>query len=230
MVRIMHVSDTHGKFDDLKGYFDIIVHSGDMLGDGPKVHRKDPYNLCTYAEKADWQETWVTNHIEDFKAWIGKKVFLFTFGNHDFFDPFLFEKFLQGHGIKAYCLHDKIVTHEGTNFYGFPYIPFINGRWAYEEQIPEMSKKLDIMAEALNKSYVDCIVAHCPPADKLSYDFKQGRNFGNTVMCNALDYKINEGFLPAYYLTGHIHSAHSVSNRNGMIVSNAATVQHILEV
>lgn len=227
-MRLVHCSDSHGKFEVLKGYFDAVVHSGDMLADGPR--RKDKFNLVTYEEKAHWQHNWVKNHIPDFKLWINNKPFFFTFGNHDFMDPKLFEDLLRDNGIKAYCLHDKIVTHEGVNFYGFPYIPYINGLWAYEEFIPEMSKRLDTMVEVLNKSYVDCIVAHCPPADKLSFDFVHGRNYGNTVMCNALDYKIEKEFLPAYYLTGHIHSAHAISNRNGMIISNAATTQHILEV
>lgn len=219
-MRIMHVSDRHGSFPNLKGYFDVVVDSGDMLPDPPS--KKE--NL----QKA--QLWWLENHLNDFKKWLSGKPFLFTCGNHDWLNAELIEQTLNDNGIQAYCLHDKLVTYNNVNFYGFPYVPPITGEFAYESVYDVMVDRVNALVDTIKKSYIDVVVAHCPPANCLDLDFKQNRRFGNIAMADALNYKLEEELLPCYYLTGHVHSSHGFMTINGMMISNAAMSQHIIEV
>ena len=155
--------------------------------------------------------------------------YLFILGNHDFVDPQWMESFLQSEGIDAHNLTDQVVTFQGVNFYGFPYVPAINGMWNYEREIPEMQKQIEPLVEALNKNYVDVLACHAPIYKVL--DLSMGNEIlGSTVIAEALDYKIARDMQPAYYCHGHIHEAAGISIRNHMLVSNAATTHLIIEL
>ena len=139
------------------------------------------------------------------------------------------ESFLQSEGIDAHNLTDQVVTFQGVNFYGFPYVPAINGMWNYEREIPEMQKQIEPLVEALNKNYVDVLACHAPIYKVL--DLSMGNEIlGSTVIAEALDYKIARDMQPAYYCHGHIHEAAGISIRNHMLVSNAATTHLIIEL
>lgn len=219
-MRIHHVSDTHGHFKDLKGYADIIVHSGDFCPDLTAI----------YSDRAKLQEEWLKLTRGTIKKWLNGKSLFFVLGNHDFISPKIFEQILRDAGIDAHDLTEKVVSYANTNFYGFPYVPPINGKFAYELGIPQMEDRVQAMQDVAKVSYIDVVVAHCPPHGCLDYCFHQYQRFGNSVLSNALDYKWDEDLLPQALLVGHIHTSNGITMRNGVLVSNAATSQNIVEI
>jgi Icc-related predicted phosphoesterase len=219
-MRLIHTSDTHGRFNPLLGIWDYVVHSGDFC---PNFNHG--INLESY-----YQQEWLESKTEEIKNWIHGKPFLFCLGNHDYLSPGTFEKVLRAGGVEAYDLTDKTVLFDGMNFYGFPYVPPINGRYAYELGVPEMTERVDALISESEKNYIDIVVAHCPIGGCLDLDSHQNMRFGNQVMTTALDYKWDKNKLPQAYLCGHIHSAHGVTIRNGVLVSNAATYQNIISL
>ena len=125
-MRLLHISDTHGKFPKLEGRFDTVVHTGDFFPNSVNV-----YSSNKTAEML-FQEEWLERQATNVKNWLRGYPFLFVLGNHDFIMPHRMEELLNLYGIKTYSLHEKVITHENVNFYGFPYIPYINGMWNYE--------------------------------------------------------------------------------------------------
>jgi Icc-related predicted phosphoesterase len=222
-MRLCHISDTHGKFPILYGSYDIVVHSGDFF---PNSTLRNSGNRTM---EMAFQLQWLKENIDNMKLWLQGHPFFFILGNHDYLHPALMEETLQKAGIMATHLHEKIVHHEGVNFYGFPYIPYIDGSWNYEAQIPEMEIYVEKMVNVLNNQYVDILVTHAPPYACLDLT-RTNETVGSTVISTALDYKIDRNMLPAYYLCGHIHESHGITIRNGMVVSNAAVSRHIIEV
>jgi Icc-related predicted phosphoesterase len=219
----MHVSDTHGKFPRLYGRYDAVIHTGDLF---PNSHHV--FNGNKTREMA-FQLQWLRDSMNEMKGWLQGHPFLYVPGNHDFLNSSLMEFEMRALGLEAFDLTDRMLTFQGVNFYGFPYVPEINGMWNYERNFHGMEEEVDKMVLELNKQYVDVLACHAPLHKVL--DLSMGNELlGSTVISNALDYKLDEGKLPAYYLCGHIHEAHGMSVRNGMMVSNAATTRHIIEV
>lgn len=222
-MRICHISDTHGTFPDLDNRFDIVVHSGDFFPNSYAIMRGDK------VQEAVFQKLWLEENISKIQDMLGNKPMLFVLGNHDFIGPSIMEMILQSAGINAISISEKPVLFDQTYFYGFPYVPFINGGWNYEAHIPEMQIEVDKMASVINSNYIDVLVCHS--AIHKCLDLSWGNeSLGSTVIANMLDYKIDKDMMPSYYLHGHIHEASGVSYRKNMIVSNAATKQQIIEV
>ncbi len=222
-MRLIHVSDTHGGFPKLHGPCDIVVHSGDFFPNSHALYNGDKQ------EEAKYQSEWLCLNIRNMKKWLQESPFLFVLGNHDFMHPNVMETLLRNEGIAAINLTDQVITYNNVNFYGFPYIPYISGDWNYEREVPEMQIEVDRMVKQLNEKYVDVLVCHAPIHGTL--DKTWGNEVvGSTVIANALDYKISKDTMPSYYLHGHIHEAHGIAMRNNILVSNAGTTQHILEI
>ncbi len=217
-MRVCHLSDSHGTFPRLFGSYDVIVHTGDMSP-----------NFYYDSKEASLQMYWWEEHIEHLKKQIQNHPFLFTLGNHDFINGYWLEGLLNSNGIQAKCLHDQIYTHQGVNFYGFPYIPPISGKYAYESTTEQMAHHLETMGLHLNNSYVDVIAAHAPPSNYLDLAHSNNR-YGNSQMNAFLDYTLQVDMVPKYYLCGHIHDAHGLMMRGDMLISNAALTRHILEI
>jgi Icc-related predicted phosphoesterase len=223
-LRLCHVSDTHGGFPRLHGKYDAVIHTGDFC---PNSHNVMIGNKIA---EAQYQFQWLESKIADLKQQLQGHTFLFVLGNHDFLSPDMMEQLLISKGVKAINLTDKIVTHEGVNFYGFPYVPAIGGnRWNYEREIPEMQVEVDKMVSVLNSTYVDVLACHAPIYKSLDLSYAN-EILGSTIIANALDYKLDKTMQPDFYLHGHIHESHGLSIRNGMVVSNAATTYQILEI
>jgi Icc-related predicted phosphoesterase len=197
-----------------------VVHSGDFFPNFTDISKD---------LDAAYQFDWLKHQIPIMKKWLGIHPFLFTLGNHDFIDPISMEKELKKNKIDAKCLHDKIVDFNDFSFYGFPYVPYINGMFAYERAHPEMQKEVDKMVKVVNSKHVDILVCHAPPYQTLD-KAKNFQNYGNLAMAQALDYKIDSGRLPPHYLCGHIHESRGLKMRGSVLVSNAAVYQQIIEV
>ncbi|CAB4196939.1 COG2129 Predicted phosphoesterases, related to the Icc protein [uncultured Caudovirales phage] len=222
-LRVLHISDTHGGFPDLYGRFDCVLHTGDFFPNSKAQYNGDK------SQEAIFQLNWLKEKIPEIKKWLRGHTFLYVLGNHDFIFHNFVEQELTSAGIKSFDLTDKTVMYEGVNFYGFPYIPFIDGSWNYERQIPEMQAEVDKMIDVLNQSYVDVLACHAPPYPHL--DLTIGNEaVGSTVISHALDYKLQKEMMPQYYCCGHIHEAHGITMRNGLCISNAALTRHIIEI
>ncbi len=224
-LRMCHISDTHGGFPQLHGRYDAVVHTGDFF---PNSHHVVTGNKVM---EAVFQMKWLEENVGKIKQQLQGHPYLFILGNHDFVHPQMVEQFLNSEGVKAIDLTDKVVEHSGVKFYGFPYIPAIDGmnKWNYERAVPEMQAEVDKMVEALNATHVDVLACHAPLVRCL--DLSYGNQvLGSSIIANGLEYKLSRDMQPSYYLCGHIHEAHGVSLRNGMLVSNAAVTYQILEV
>lgn len=219
-LRICHVSDTHGRLPVLYGRYDCVVHSGDFFPNSEYVLQSKTLEMA-------WQLDWLKQRAPAIKAWLQGRPFFVTFGNHDFLDADKAMEVLVDAGINAQCLHDKHVEFEGVVFYGFPYVPFISGMWNYERELPEMQVDVDRMVNDLNTKKADILVCHSPPYNTLDLTVAN-QKMGSVIISTALDYQINN--LPSHYLCGHCHEGHGLTMRNGMLISNSATTQHILEI
>jgi Icc-related predicted phosphoesterase len=216
------VSDTHGSFPTLYGRFDVVVHSGDFFPNSQNVMSNKQLEMA-------FQLDWLQQIAPVMKQWLRGHTFLFTLGNHDFLHEGMVTMTLANAGINAQCLHDRNIHFQGLQFYGFPYVPEINGMWAYEKTIPEMQIEVDRMVGDLNKKRADVLVCHSPLYKAL--DLTIGNQLmGSTVISNAIDYKIEKDNMPSHYLCGHCHEGNGVSMRNGLFISNAALTQTIVEV
>ena len=222
-LRILHVSDTHGHFPPLYGRWDVVVHSGDFFPNSQNV-----MNSNKQLEMA-FQLDWLRQQATTIKRWLQGHPFLYTLGNHDFLHGDMMAMTLAEAGVNAQCLHDRNIHVQGLQFYGFPYVPAINGMWNYEREIPEMQIEVDRMVADLNKKKADVLVCHSPLHKTL--DLTIGNQLmGSTVIANALDYKIEKDNLPSHYLCGHCHEGNGITMRNGILISNAAVTQTIVEV
>jgi Icc-related predicted phosphoesterase len=218
-MRIMHISDTHGRFPNLYGRYDVVVHTGDLFPNGDYGNK----NL-----EMAFQLQWLRQNAEIIKSWLGGHPFLYVPGNHDFLASSCMELELRAIGLEVFDLTDKTLKFQDVNFFGFPYVPLINGMWNYERDLPEMQDQVQKMVLALNEEKVDVLCCHAPIHGTLDQMIDQA--VGCSTIANALDYKVAEEMLPQYYLCGHIHEANGVAVRNGMVVSNAATTKHIIQI
>jgi Icc-related predicted phosphoesterase len=224
-MRIAHCSDTHGRFLPIKEKcIDVIVHSGDFHPDPPWEKG------CKKEVVAAWQKQWVEDNIEMLKSWVFGRPLRFCSGNHNQQNGFDLEEQLKSHGIDAACLDDKLVSFQGVSFYGFPYIDFVSGWHAYEmEDDREMQEKLDLMIEAANASYIDCLVIHQPPWKILDKDLRNGLHWGNKLLNDALFRDIKKEMRPQWAFIGHCHSARGITIEQDIVFVNSATTYHIID-
>jgi len=221
-MRICHISDTHGQFPRLYGRYDVVVHTGDLFPNSHNVGQ----NL---AKEQAFQLQWLRDSMGEIKQWLQGRTLLYVPGNHDFLDSSLMEFEMHKAGLEAFDLTDKMLSYNDVNFFGFPYVPAINGMWNYEREIPEMEKEVEKLVAACNDQHIDVLACHAPLYKSL--DLSMGNQIlGSSVISNALDYKVARDMMPSYYLCGHIHEANGITVRNGMVISNAATTRHIIEV
>ena len=222
-MRICHVSDTHGGFPRLNGTYDLVVHSGDFFPNSYEVMNKN------ITKEMAFQLDWLNQNLRNIKIWLQGCKLLFIPGNHDFLHPALMEKTLTEDGIDAKNIMEKVVNVDDVTFYGFPYVPAINGMWNHEREIPEMEIEVDKMVKALNATYVDVLVTHAPLYQYL--DLTRGNDIiGSTVIANAIDYKLNKDKIPTHLLCGHCHEANGIAIRDKMLISNAACTYHTIEI
>lgn len=219
-MRILHTSDLHGFLPDFKGNFDIIINSGDWLPDFPD------YLWCgNKIKSAEAQAEWLHLNANYIKDWIQDKPYFFIGGNHDLLSADKMEEILRQNKIDAYNLEDKIVSYHNINLYGFPYVPYINGLFNYECNLPEMKQHTAEMTQVLNNTYVDILVTHAPPYQILD-TMHDGQSIGNRCLNNMLDYQLSEKMIPRMVLFGHCHECGSEQQTlNNILFINSACTQ-----
>ena len=225
-IRLMHVSDTHGQFNPLIGDFEIILCSGDFLQND--WANMTPERRGLKKTEPPFQKMWLLKWADKFREWTQNKPFIFCTANHEFLDPGLIEKILQDNGVDAHCVDNKIYTYDSLNITGFSFVPYHFGSWNNELMNDEMIDKVERLGYFIEDNKIDILLAHAPIANILDYDKPQDKHLGNGAMLNALEYKWK--YLPQLYCCGHIHSAHGFAHYKEMLISNAATTQHIIEI
>lgn len=216
-MKLLHVSDNHSYFPQLPEDGDVVIHTGDFL---PNASRG---NLSI---EIPFQTQWIKSRIETFRSWLDGKHFIFSAGNHDFCTEFC--NILNEAGINAVDITNKLYRYKNITMYGFPWVPYIAGEWSYECQIDEMARHIRKLKDILIENKVDILLAHSPIANIL--DEYQGLHLGNTLMANLFSYELEEKYWPKLYCCGHIHQAAGVSKLVNMIISNAATRVHTIDM
>lgn len=125
-----------------------------------------------------------------------------TPGNHDFYVKSL----LYDGGIVEGCpniLVDGGVTIKGVKFWCTPWVPTIDGTWAYEDDDERLYEKFKEIPEG-----IDVLVAHTPPLGKTLEDWDVSlqriinrRHLGSASLRKAIEEK-----RPKAVVCGHIHS------------------------
>lgn len=233
---VAHVSDTHSTFPTIPQEAEIIVHSGDLLPNKTRGIRE---------VEERYQTEWVINNLSLFKEWIKNKRFFFSAGNHDYIDLC---KILRKENILATDITNCIHEYKGIKFYGFPYIPWIDGEWNYECRSQEMQEKVKKLRSTLYKG-VDVLVCHCPPYGILDSNFvirdyaedsletlfipDWAEHIGNIHLTNLISYDIEDlpkDLWPKYLFCGHCHEHWGYDDLYGIKVSNAATKVNLIEI
>lgn len=219
-IKILATSDTHGCLDGIKeeiGKFNphIVVFAGDIA----------PASI--WMIPSDYFNTTFLNLVKCFP----KIDFVYTPGNHDLFtlyyeDPI--EKHQKQIPPNFHFLRQSTKTIRGLKFCGTPYVPYINGRWAYETENEEEER----MRYGFIPEGIDILVSHTPPLIRhqkidVSIQRKASPHFGSAVLWDKI-----KAVKPRYVICGHIHSGdhkpfhftHNEENGNETIVVNVSRV------
>lgn len=215
-MRILHTSDTHGVFPELKGTFDCILHTGDFLPNSKDMHDKNLEFM--------FQLKWLRSNASLLRDWAQGKTLLYVLGNHDFISPEIMEEELNSYCLKAINITNKLVKYLDYNFYGFPYISITCGT-NYELNDEDLKKEVCFLAKTLNNTYVDVLALHAPLYGLL--DTFNNKNIGNNYINNMA---VNKDMMPQFIFHGHCHESHGITINNGSLISNAATIQNIIQL
>lgn len=189
-VRIVMISDTHGKQDDMRlrpiPEGDILIHAGDLIRD----HR-------------ELSEYYGVNRL--FQQQKSFKHKFFIAGNHDW--KLQLEKQAAidlVHG--ATYLQDQFVEVMGLKIYGSPWQPeFCN--WAFN--LPRGGRKLEAAWEMIPDD-TDILVTHGPPhgiRDRIFMNEERDLYQNDYLGCELLRKRV-EQVKPLIHVFGHIHGGY----------------------
>ncbi len=236
---IAHCSDTHGYWPTIPKDCEVVIHTGDGIPNQTRGNRPIEYQ---------YQTNWVRKNIENYKEWLGGRPLIYQMGNHCFISPV---PILVEAGIDATDITFDKHTYKSVRMIGFPYIPYICGEWNFERTPDEMSREIRKLKDQLlvwtesGSEGVDILCTHCPPYGVLDSDIvirdgksiinTYGNKWGNIQLTNLLNYGIEELIpnldqRPKYLLCGHCHEHNSITEEFGMLISNAATTVHKIEI
>ena len=159
-MKIVFISDTHGKHDELKlPEGDMLIHAGDVSSRG------------------------TLPQVQQFLDWFEKQPFkykIFIAGNHDFLaerEPYTFESLIPSNCI---YLKNNGIEIEGIHIWGSPITPWFYD-WAFNRH---RGKPIAKYWEMIPKN-TDILVTHGPPFGVLDKTVT-----GFTVGCEELDKKL----------------------------------------
>lgn len=208
---VLHVSDNHGLLERLDPTAQLVVHSGDFLPSFSRGNRAIEFLR---------QEEWVNNNKNRLTSWLGNRPFLYTPGNHDFFDPC---PVMRSWGVDAHNLWvdgGRAIT-PCVQTEGFPWVNHFTGEWNYEIGPSDMLTRARVIPPC------EMLVAHGPIYGVLDRN-ALGQRCGSLEIRHWLQ---NHELPPKWYLHGHIHE--SCGWRlwaRGLRVSNAATTQRRIKL
>lgn len=158
-MRILCISDTHGKLPDLAGYeYDLVIHAGDVCGHHPhpRVHPKT-------IEDWEFQKEWL---CKKFVPWVDnlKSPIVMVAGNHDFvFQQYGFLDTIESVNAlhpKIIYLKDSVIDYKGVRIAGFPWSKFFFA-WAFNlPEDPERSEEAETALYAQIPDDVNIVISH----------------------------------------------------------------------
>lgn len=210
-MRIVHISDTHGRYPENLPPADVLVHSGDIVLSG---------DLAEYS-----------SFLRSVSRWAIPQVVVVP-GNHDAAiahqEP-LMRAMFRAQGI--HLLINESVAIAGVRFWGSPYTPTF-GAWDF---MADRHRLADIWNQIPDDT--DVLITHGPPAGIL--DETQGWTGGvEHAGCLELSRRV-QAIGPRVHLFGHIHEAHGFKTVERTRYYNGALVDdqlfpcyepHVLEV
>lgn len=183
MIKIAAISDMHGRLDGLdpRGC-EICVIAGDFS-------RQTGFGRQAMKDQREWI-------YDEFFAWTNSfpdTTFVVVAGNHDLcLDPAMTSRYPDEDwkiewpaNVRYLC--DSGAEIFGLAFYGAPWVPVINCRWAFEAESDELKKKFALVPEG-----VDVLVAHAPPrlpgylGDVSLESGEDSERFGSSELADAL--------------------------------------------
>lgn len=190
-MKIFAVSDTHGNLEGLDpSGSDAVAMAGDIAP------------LRGWDERALLDQVRWMNTV--FRDWCGrypKTAFRMIPGNHDLFAAYDDLRSAVRLPENAKLLIDELDEVNGLRIYGTPWVPCINGRWAFEENVPGLlGRKFAAIPDA-----VDILLTHTPPRIRhRKVDVSIDRNSPHFGSCDLTDALLRAR--PRYALCGHIHT------------------------
>ena len=191
-MKIYSISDMHGQLEGLdpKG-MDLVLISGDFA----RLERLDFIGVCN-------QVNWVQHKFCAWCANYPQTQFRLIPGNHDIFAQELkmLDQIRWPGNVKM--LIDSEDEVGGLRIYGTPWIPHINGCWAFEAPLNSscLADRFSAIPEGL-----DILLTHTPPKvrhQKLDVSIDTNSpHFGSEELTEAL-----HRAQPRIALCGHIHS------------------------
>ncbi|MFH4968305.1 metallophosphatase domain-containing protein [Gaetbulibacter sp. M240] len=195
-MKIVFISDTHGKHKDVKiPEGDILLHAGDVSMKGRSV-------------EVESFLIWFSNQPHKYKILIA--------GNHDWYFESNSEVMLKARIPKNIIyLNDSGCTIEGIHFWGSPVQPEF-GKWAFgRKRGDEIKKHWDFIPKS-----TDILITHGPPRGILDLTLKEGQ-----VGCEELLTRVNE-IKPKIHVFGHIHESYGVIEKGKTKFINASLVNY----
>lgn len=222
MTKIAAISDMHGRLDGLdpRGC-EVCVVAGDFS-------RQTGFDRWSVRDQREWIRG-------EFFEWTGRfpdTTFVVVAGNHDLcLDPAVTARYggdwrIEWPGNVRY-LCDSATEVRGLRFYGAPWVPVINYRWAFEAEPDALKRRFSAIPGG-----VDVLVTHAPPRlpgyfGDVSLEFgADSEKFGSAELAEALFEK-----RPRRVFCGHIHSgSHEPFVFERTTVQNVSRVDESYEV
>jgi len=210
MLRVLHISDTHGfhRYLTPTTEADVIIHSGDVS------------NSLDPAMNA--------NEILDFIGWFAQvpaQFKIFVPGNHDFAMSIGYVRPDDFKNAGIHLLINEEIEIDGYKFWGSPYTPRLHDNytnWAWGLRRSDMDKVWSLIP-----ADTDVLITHGPPHGILDLcsdyeDRDRPAQAGDKILLN----KIKE-IRPRMHLFGHIHDEKSYINagifaKGGILFSNGS--------
>jgi hypothetical protein len=204
MLKIIHISDTHGFHRNVKVPFgDVLVHSGDISNRGEKFmvedfidwfvsqpHRYKVFIAGNHDICFDENHPLNINHLE--KKILGENFYAMK--------PSWLLGLLENLPENVFYLEDSGCEIEGVKFWGSPWTPWFYGEyWVFNKhRYKDIREKWDLIPQG-----TDVVITHGPVQYKCDY-VPQSQNF---VGCSELDYVLQD-IKPILHLSGHIHEGY----------------------
>lgn len=205
MIRLVIISDTHGKHSQIKHALGDIP-DGDIL-----IHAGDVSNVGDF-----WD-------IERFINWFNSQPFddkVFIAGNHDFgferdrYAATIRVRELQEEGWDIHYLEDSGVEIKGLKFWGTPITsPFFN--WAFMEESDKRVEHWNLIEDD-----TDILITHGPPYKILDFSKYGSEHCG----CPYLEAAVKNRIKPLVHTFGHIHGEYGTEEGMDTLFINASTL------
>jgi len=208
--KIATYSDLHGTLPNRPpADVDIVVFAGDICGHNPRGHSVGNAGDFSFQDSQLFEK-----FIPFFKSL--NKPTIFIPGNHDIImDRLISQKFyhfksrdirrLIDSEIKDSNIHFLInseVCIDGIKFWGSPYVPYIDQRWAFQYPKFNQTEFAKTNWNAIPED-TQILVTHTPPSGIMDADFG-GTHFGCRALSTRIDKLLNNGRLQVH-IFGHSH-------------------------